>query len=133
MIRLFLILLAIVLLSSCSSSKYTHNSGHYDYNSGRKKTYVDTTLPNETFNGDKNPLTLDNTSLVASTDKKLVVSEKLVSDKENKVNSSNTSELARNYREISKNQRKEFRRAMRQNMRRCLMPSKKFKSAGSMQ
>ena len=141
MIRLLLIILAIIILASCSSPKYTYNFDRYDYNSGRKTNNVDTALPNEVSNGDKNPLTLDERSLIASTDDVIVIPEKkttatgdvkevkvkdVKSDiKPVKTNAPTAADLEKSYKEMSKAQRKQFRKAMRDDMRRYIIPSKK--------
>jgi hypothetical protein len=131
MIRSFLILLALILLAaSCSAPRYTYNFDYYDYNSGKKSTDVDTAIPNETGNGDKNPLALDETVLTASADDKLITIDERKTASHEEITKTKTEvaspvELARKYKELSKTQRKAFRKAMREDMRRYVIPSKK--------
>lgn len=55
-------LIAIVILSSCSTPKYTYYFDHYDYNSGKKKKLAEVANSPEAIS----PTVMDEETLVAS-------------------------------------------------------------------
>lgn len=88
-------LLALVLITSCSSPKYAYNFDHYDYNSGKKVARV-ATAENEAapVQAEKLLASADNSFLVAETPAAATV---------------NTTEVRKTYVQMTKSERKEFR------------------------
>jgi len=103
----FFLLGAVLALAACSSPKYTYNFDHYDYNSGRKlraeKSFVQI-LPRE----EVSPLTFSDEDLLASASSDVVVIE---NDKITSTSSLN--ERAGRYKSLSKRERKDFRKELK--------------------
>src|SRR5690606_879745 len=103
-----LYILAIIFLASCSTPKYTYYFDRYDYHAGKKKAAERVIDEREAKVIDdlmiKEPLILEEETLVASTSDELVVADKKA-----------TVEAAtRTYKEMSKSERKAFRKEAKQ-------------------
>src|SRR6478609_4351910 len=104
--RKLLYLLSIALLASCSAPKYTYNFGHYDYNAGKRK--VTSTETSEVKN------------VEATTPEALAAPAELTASVETPQGTTEITEpstlpdvqtsLGANYKQMSKIERKEFRK-----------------------
>lgn len=111
-------LAAVILLGACSSPKYTYYFDHYDYNAGKKKTENhlaatpadETKQPVSVSNVDVSPLTLDKEALTASAEE----SKSIVS---NTAKTETASKPVKTYKEMTKTERKEFRKEAKQLMK----------------
>lgn len=101
--KYFLLLVASVVFASCSTPKYTYYFDRQDYNAGKKQKVNDAVvttegakeLPNE------EPLRLDPAALTASAD------ENVFAPSETKLETSTTE---KSYKEMTKAEKKEFRK-----------------------
>ncbi|MBX2941492.1 MAG: hypothetical protein KF860_04030 [Cyclobacteriaceae bacterium] len=94
-------LLAIVLLASCSSPKYTYNFDYYDYNSGKKSMHVATTNPQNEV------APVESQELLASKENTFLVMD---TPKDNKnAEAAKPVEERKTYAQMSKLERKELR------------------------
>lgn len=93
-------LLALVLIASCSSPKYTYNFDHYNYNSAKK---TDKTVPKVETAEVSVIDPIEPSSLIASTDNK-ILSEDRPSVEGPKA------EVRKTYAQMDKSERKEFRK-----------------------
>ena len=92
----FCYLLALIVITSCSSPKYAYNFDTYDYNSGKKNQH-DKIVDNES-----NPLRVAPETLLASKENNI-----LLPAEKDKVDSPVT--VKKTYAQMSKSERKEFR------------------------
>lgn len=102
-----LYILAIIFLASCSTPKYSYYFDRYDYHAGKKKAAERVIDEREAKVLDdlmiKEPLLLEEETLMASTSDELVVDKKA------------TVEAAtRTYKEMSRSERKAFRKEAKQ-------------------
>lgn len=103
--KYFLLLVASVVVASCSTPKYTYYFDRQDYNAGKKQKANDAVvmaadvkeLPNE------EPLRLDPAALTASADENMVA----LSETETKLE---TVATEKSYKEMTKAEKKEFRK-----------------------
>jgi hypothetical protein len=129
---------AILIVTACSSPKYTYNFDYYDYNSGRKH-HTKTPAHNT---ADEHPLLLEERTLVASAAPIILAKEeetpsektrsttiKSKASKVTEVKNTKASEaaakenaaiLAKRYKELSKSQRKEFKAELRKQFKRYM-------------
>ena len=104
-------LIAVWMFAACSAPKYTYYFDHYDYNAGKKKKEnslaLQQAMQEEAVNVEIEPLKLEDEMLTASaTEGPVVIHEaKSVNVDAEKIN-----EAAKSYKEMSKTERKEFRR-----------------------
>lgn len=120
--------ISIAILASCSSSKNIHR----DLNSAMN-TNADSSSSSGIQSVEKYPLWINSSFYTASRTYNVLplVNTTNIKPKEtDKVNTSITKaesprDAERRYKELSKLQRKEFRKAMRESMRRYVMPSTK--------
>ena len=115
--RLFV--LTLTLFASCSVQKYVY-AQHTDYKGNRKKIVVEPARQVALHNVDKTPLQLNAEDFTASTDKKIILTQDDNKDERESVASAKAS--AKIFRAFSKTQRKEFRRALRADMKRYMIP-----------
>jgi hypothetical protein len=120
--------ISIILLASCSSSK----NNYRDFNSSQYSKAENRSSGGEQ-NVDKYPLRVSSSFYTASKDNSVLplvnikdVKTKAAAEanKDLKRDESSSAEAARR-KELSKIQRREFRKAMRESMRRYVMPSPK--------
>jgi hypothetical protein len=120
--------ISIILLTSCSSSK----NNHRDFNSSQYSKAENRSSGGEQ-NVDKYPLQVNSSFYTASRDnsvlplvniKDVKTKEADEANKDVKRDESPSAEAARR-KELSKIQRREFRKAMRESMRRYVMPTSK--------
>jgi hypothetical protein len=101
------ITLAVILMASCASPKYTYNFDTYDYNSGRKQGLAKT--------DEVSPLTVAPEAMSASVaPEPAVVSEKAVKEKEI---ADAKAAFAKKYSEMSKAERREFRQDVKKEIK----------------
>lgn len=60
--KLLYFFVSVLVVTSCSSPKYTYNFDYYDYNSGKKKPVLKETVAS----AKESPLTVDESTIVAS-------------------------------------------------------------------
>lgn len=102
-----LYLVAVVLLASCSAPKYAYHFDHYDYNAGKRKAESNQQLTSQTqaeefiINEEPLKLNLNEETLVASADEQKVYLAE---------NESKPVETAKSYKEMTKSEKKEFRK-----------------------
>ena len=94
---------AMLILLSCSSSKYTYNFDYYDYNSGRKELSEIQSSKSLTA-----PLNIDKSELVASTDPKVVAN----ANPESSTMSDGISK-SKSIKDLSKTEKKELRKKLK--------------------
>ena len=95
---------AVVLLTACSTPKHAYHFDQYDYNSGRKSDITET-IPQES------PLKITEETAVASADKNVLYEVKKETAEKN------MQELASRYKSMSRDQKKEFRTALKKDLR----------------
>lgn len=114
-----LFLLAVLFIASCSSPKYTYNFDHYNYNSGKKQL---SSSPSE----ETGPFTLPAESVTASASSlPVVVSETPAAEKhvpastktKQYIPDETPSVLTRNYKAMSREERKEFRKELKKEIK----------------
>ena len=107
--KYLLAILAVVFMAACSTPKYTYYFDHYDYNAGKKKKveHQEDVQQAEVISDlmIKEPLKLDEAALVTSNDGRPV----LTAEGKAKVE-----EAAKAYREMSKAEKREFRKEAKQ-------------------
>jgi hypothetical protein len=102
------ILLGVTVgLAACSTPKYTYHFDHYDYNSGRKNVQPAVELKTEA-----NPLEIDETTLVVSSNPQPVV---IAEEKESRAGSMNA--IAEKYNSLSKTEQKAFKKELRKELK----------------
>jgi hypothetical protein len=99
-----LYLVAIVLFASCSAPKYSYHFDHYDYNAGKRKSESNQLVSaqnqqEEEIIINEEPLKLSEETLVASADDNQVF-----------VIESKPVEVPKSYKEMTKSEKKEFRK-----------------------
>ncbi|MBL7859453.1 MAG: hypothetical protein JNM57_17300 [Cyclobacteriaceae bacterium] len=101
-----MLVIAVAMMASCSAPKYAYHFDHYDYNSGKKnKGESLTALPGQ----HENVFAVDQETMVASADEKLmVIAENPVSTRE---------AASKTYKGMSKTERKEFRKELKEDMK----------------
>jgi hypothetical protein len=119
--NLILFTLAVMMLASCASPKYTYNFDHYDYNSGRKASIDEV---------ETGPLALAPERLTADVSPVPVEVKSQISEKDA---ATARESLAKKYSELSKTERKEFRQQVKRELKNYVKAVKKgegIKSAG---
>lgn len=137
--HILLLAAAILIVTACSSPRYTYNFDYYDYNSGRKHHHAKS-APSKTEN-EEHPLTLEERTLVASAAPIVLTEEDIAADKaaakpakvskpskaalaETKkaeaAAKENAALLAKRYKELSKSQRKEFKAELKKQFKRYM-------------
>ena len=104
-------LCSLVLLVACSSPKYAYHFDRHDYNSG-KKHHAEKSLAMET--GEMSPLSLNNETLSASSDDKIIV---LAEEKKPVITSEEKAMFMKKYTAMTKTERKEFRKELKNEIR----------------
>jgi len=105
--RKLLYLLAIGMLAACSAPKYTYNFGHYDYNAGKRKAASTETNVVKSEQGVVSGDVAAPLEITASTETQAITKTTEPSTLA-KVQTS----LGANYKNMSKDERKEFRKAV---------------------
>ena len=103
------LVVAVIMMASCSSPKYTYHFDHYDYNSGKKNNTQASVLVNRQTDA---IFSVDQETLVASADKDAVLISESVSGV-----ATESESVSKAYKEMSKGERKEFRRELREEMK----------------
>jgi PBP1b-binding outer membrane lipoprotein LpoB len=123
--RIYLVAaISIVIFASCSTSKNTYR----DFNSA-KNTKAGNPSSSGLQSVDKYPLWINTSLYTASANKNVLplvntkdIKAKEADEMDPTIKKGSSAETARRYKELSKLQRKEFRKAMRESMRRYVMP-----------
>ncbi len=104
------LIVAAVFLTSCSSPKYAYHFDHYDYQSGKKMNEETRSVAAE-----HSPLVVDQHTIVANSASQPVVSEikNLSSAPEKATLSPDAQNIAEKFKEMSKDERKTFRKALK--------------------
>lgn len=134
--HILLLVAAILIVTACSSPRYTYNFDYYDYNSGRKHHAKVTSSKTE-----EHPLALEERTLVASAAPIVLTEEDIpvagTAVKPDKVSrpsravlaetkkaeaaaKENAALLAKRYKELSKSQRKEFKAELKKQFKRYM-------------
>jgi hypothetical protein len=100
---------AALLLTACSSPKYAYHFDHYDYASGKKPT---TPSPAVVLT-EQSPLKITPDAVMASSDIKIVE----FGDSKDKKSSSAAKVLTKEYKAMSKSDRKEFRSQLKKEIK----------------
>jgi len=139
---------AVLVMSACSSPRYTYNFDYYDYNSGRNHSKAQKTK----FTDDANPFILEERMLVASASPVILTKEDLPAEETKNTHAAKATKtektktvkvktaeaalaekkitaaekehaalLAKKYRELSKSQRKEFRQEFKKQIKQYLV------------
>ncbi len=105
--RYFILVIAVVMMASCSSPKYAYHFDHYDYNSGKKNNKQEAI----SVSGQAETIfSVDQETLVASASEDAVV----ITESAPLVTSES---VAKSYKEMSKTERKEFRKELKKEMK----------------
>jgi hypothetical protein len=96
--KYLLLFIAGTILYSCSTPKYTYYFDRQDYNAGKKQLTKDLVENNGAIKEDM-PIQLNPETLVASTEKSAGI-----------LTETNTSDASKSYKEMTKAERKEFRK-----------------------
>lgn len=114
--RKYLFLIAAVsIMASCSSPKYTYYFDKHDYHAGKKHVAQHSdVMPND--NKIETPFKIDPAMLTASTSRDVVVV--------NEVKEEGAKETTKSYKEMSKTERKEFRKEAKSLMRNYIKAKK---------
>lgn len=136
--QILLLVAAILIVTACSSPRYTYNFDYYDYNSGRKHQAKTAQPENE---NQEHPLMLEERTLVASAAPIVLTEEDIPIEKtaakpakESKPSTAalaearkaevaakeNAALLAKRYKELSKSQRKEFKQELKKQFKRYM-------------
>ncbi len=104
------LILAITLLASCAAPKYSYYFDHHDYNAGKRKKEADRKVVSQLESRDEitvyeEPLKLNEETLVASANETKVF-----------VHESKPVEAPKSYKEMTKAEKKEFRKDARKLM-----------------
>lgn len=105
-----LYLLSLALLAACSAPKYSYNFDHYNYNAGKKKSAVSN--ENVVLQG---PETVQSTELIASKELTPVLFEDNM--KTTAVLTEAQNNLSKKYNAMSKAEKKEFRKELKQSVK----------------
>ncbi len=100
----FLIIIAVIFLASCASPKYTYHFDTYDYNSGRKAIA-------ETKNSDVIVAPEPATMTASISPEPVIVADKPV------VEEADVKAVAKKYSEMSKAEKKEFRKEVKEQIK----------------
>ncbi|MBA4055911.1 MAG: hypothetical protein C0490_14450 [Marivirga sp.] len=119
----FFLLNAVLSLAACSSPKYAYKFDTYDYNSGRKKS--EKTSIHYEPNSETSPLALTEKNITASVAPTVPSIEKPV------VSSSTFTEKSERYEDMSKDERKDFRRGLKKQIKNYVEEIKSGNSAES--
>lgn len=133
--HILLLVAAILIVTACSSPRYTYNFDYYDYNSGRKH-HAKAVQPID--EKQEHPLMLEERTLVASAAPIVLTEEDIPIEKtaakaskpskaalaETKAAEiaakENAALLAKRYKELSKSQRKEFKQELKKQFKRYM-------------
>lgn len=128
---IFALFASVLLLASCSAPKYTYHFDHYDYNSGKKKKAEaeiilteKPTVPSNSISIEDSPLTIQKEAVVASI-------ETAVSIPEEKTSTQRTLATGKTYKEMSKGEKKEFRKALKTEIKNYVKAKKSGESVKS--
>jgi len=137
--HILLLVAAILIVTACSSPRYTYNFDYYDYNSGRKHQHAK--AAQSRTETEEHPLTLEERTLVASAAPIVLTEEDIPAEKtaakpakvskpskaaiaETKnaeaAAKENAALLAKRYKELSKSQRKEFKAELKKQFKRYM-------------
>lgn len=137
--HILLLVAAILIVTACSSPRYTYNFDYYDYNSGRKHHHAKA-APSKSET-EEHPLALEERTLVASAAPIVLTEEDIPTagtasnpakvtkpskaalaetKKAEAVAKENAALLARRYKELSKSQRKEFKAELKKQFKRYM-------------
>jgi glycerol-3-phosphate O-acyltransferase len=137
--HILLLVAAILIVTACSSPRYTYNFDYYDYNSGRKHQHAK--AAQSKTETEEHPLTLEERTLVASAAPIVLTEEDIPAEKtaakHAKVSKAskaaiaetknaeaaakeNAALLAKRYKELSKSQRKEFKAELKKQFKRYM-------------
>jgi hypothetical protein len=112
--KFILVMAGAVVLAACSAPKYTYHFDHYDYNSGKKKTETASLTVNESTSAATPPaateesfLILENENATVSTDPQLYTTSGAAPTIKEKSN------VEKKYSELTKAEKKEFRKALK--------------------
>ena len=111
--NIILLMAGAVVLASCSAPKYTYHFDHYDYNSGKKKTETSSLAVSESTPTatpaatEESFLILENETATVSADPQLSVVPATVAAPKEK------STLEKKYKDLTKSEKKEFRKALK--------------------
>jgi hypothetical protein len=123
--NILLFALGLLLLAACSTPKYAYYFDHYDYNSGKKKSPVTDVADLQSKDiAPINPLLIDQPSLVASTEAKIVSKPvpSIAADK---------TLLNKKYSSLSKEKKKAFRAEVKTAIKDYKKLKKEMKSGNS--
>ena len=100
--NLFLLVAASVIFASCSTQKYAYHFDHYDYQAGKKQKASENsiTIGEGERIVEENPLKLDPEMMVASTERNTVATSEMSAE----------SKPVKTYKEMTKAEKKEFRK-----------------------
>lgn len=114
--RISVILFALVLCVACAAPKYTYNFDYYDYNSGKKKTeQVVTSAPQAEVNPshEVSPLKLSPSEITANVSADPVPVPFRQTETTSTVSSTNEPVSGKDYRAMSRDDRKAFRKTVK--------------------
>lgn len=108
-------LAGMLLFAACSTPKYAYYFDHYDYNSGKKAALAEKTIPDNNVEAatnsqltDESLLVIQKETLTASAEMNVVAAPEKVAPKP----SSNPLTITKKYKEMTKSEKKEFRKAL---------------------
>jgi hypothetical protein len=132
--NILVLLVSVLLLAACSAPKYSYHFDHYDYNSGKKKNVeaVKTELADNAVNQDvtvpveveQSPLQLEKETMVAS-------SERVATRANAPASTVEKADLAKAYKEMSKSERKEFKKTLKAELKNYIKGKKSGDNGGS--
>jgi len=127
--RSFLLFISALLIAACSSPKYTYHFDTYDYNSGKKKAPVqvdETLLAAELPAPQTSPLMLDPATATANASGavKPVEPAAVISAEDRALLESKMSDLAREYKAMSKSEKREFRKELKKEVKNAIKAKK---------
>lgn len=97
----FFLFVVAVTFASCSTQKYAYHFDHYDYNAGKKHQLNQNSIDEQEMIVEESPLKLDEQSLVASAENNVVTTATAATE---------VSKPAKSYKEMTKAEKKEFRK-----------------------
>lgn len=115
--HLVTLVVSVLVLASCSTPKYTYNFDYYDYNSGRKKAEAEKLLANNetqtpiVAEEETSPLTLTREDAVASAGEAAPIPVTKAT-------------VAKKYTDMSKSEKKEFRKTVKKEFKTYLKAKK---------
>lgn len=125
--KYLLLIASVLLLAACSSPKYAYYFDHYDYNSGKKK--VETTNPELTrlalSTPELSPLRLDEQAVTASAESRIKKVENVP------FTATEQALLQKKYSQLSKTEKKEFRKELKTVVKKAIKAKKEGKSIES--